>query len=164
MKYKTVRALCDGIADAIKEKEGSTALINPQDFPDRIKGLEGGGGIPDVPTLECWKAVLTEDNRDAFETFVMENFVYDEDKSVLATSKWSFGDEEIIISGGSMLGFSGEWLGVQEIYILWYPNCMWAGTQKSWREKAINVGAERIALSDWLSITAQAVHYRERND
>ena len=44
MKYKTVRALCDGIADAIKEKEGSSALINPQDFPDRIKGLEVGGG------------------------------------------------------------------------------------------------------------------------
>ena len=43
MKYKTVRALCDGIADAIKEKEGSTALINPQDFVDRIKGLEVGG-------------------------------------------------------------------------------------------------------------------------
>lgn len=43
MKYKTVSALCEGIADAIREKEGSTALINPQDFPDRIKGLEVGG-------------------------------------------------------------------------------------------------------------------------
>lgn len=43
MKYKTVSALCDGIAEAIKEKEGSTALINPQDFADRIKGLEVGG-------------------------------------------------------------------------------------------------------------------------
>ena len=43
MKYPTVSALCDGIADAIKEKEGSTALINPQDFVDRIKGLEVGG-------------------------------------------------------------------------------------------------------------------------
>ena len=43
MKYKTVSALCDGVAEAIKEKEGSTALINPQDFVDRIKGLEGGG-------------------------------------------------------------------------------------------------------------------------
>ena len=42
MKYKTVRALCDGIAEAIREKEGSTALINPQDFVDRIKGLEVG--------------------------------------------------------------------------------------------------------------------------
>lgn len=43
MKYKTVSALCEGIADAIKEKEGSSARINPQDFPDRIKGLEVGG-------------------------------------------------------------------------------------------------------------------------
>lgn len=43
MKYKTVSALCEGIAEAIKEKEGSSALINPQDFADRIKGLEVGG-------------------------------------------------------------------------------------------------------------------------
>lgn len=44
MKYKTVSALCEGIAGAIREKEGSSALINPQDFVDRIKGLEVGGG------------------------------------------------------------------------------------------------------------------------
>lgn len=43
MKYRTVSALCEGIADAIREKEGSSALINPQDFVDRIKGLEVGG-------------------------------------------------------------------------------------------------------------------------
>lgn len=43
MKYKSVSALCEGVAGAIREKEGSTALINPQDFVDRIKGLEGGG-------------------------------------------------------------------------------------------------------------------------
>lgn len=61
MKYPTVSALCEGVAGAIREKEGSTALINPQDFVDRIKGLEVGGGIPDVPTLECWK-ITTEDN------------------------------------------------------------------------------------------------------
>ena len=44
MKYKTVSALCEGVAGAIREKEGSTEKINPQDFPDRIKGLEVGGG------------------------------------------------------------------------------------------------------------------------
>lgn len=44
MKYRTVSALCEGIADAIREKEGSSVLINPQDFADRIKGLEVGGG------------------------------------------------------------------------------------------------------------------------
>ena len=43
MKYKTVSALCEGIAEAIREKEGSTEKINPQDFADRIKGLEVGG-------------------------------------------------------------------------------------------------------------------------
>lgn len=44
MKYPTVSALCEGVAGAIREKEGSTALINPQDFVERIKSLEGGGG------------------------------------------------------------------------------------------------------------------------
>lgn len=43
MKYPTVSSLCEGVAGAIREKEGSSALINPQDFPDRIKGLEVGG-------------------------------------------------------------------------------------------------------------------------
>lgn len=44
MKYQTVSALCEGIAEAIKEKEGSSQKINPQDFADRIKALEVGGG------------------------------------------------------------------------------------------------------------------------
>lgn len=43
MKYPTVSALCEGVAGAIREKEGSSALINPQDFVERIKGLEVGG-------------------------------------------------------------------------------------------------------------------------
>lgn len=43
MKYKTVSALCEGVAGAIRAKEGSTEKINPQDFADRIKGLEVGG-------------------------------------------------------------------------------------------------------------------------
>lgn len=32
------------IADAIRAKEGSTEKINPQDFVDRIKGMQGGDG------------------------------------------------------------------------------------------------------------------------
>ena len=32
------------VADAIREKEGSTDLINPQDFSDRIRAIETGGG------------------------------------------------------------------------------------------------------------------------
>lgn len=60
MKYKTVSALCEGVAGAIREKEGSTALINPQDFVDRIKGLEGGGGSVKYykGTLGAWGELL----------------------------------------------------------------------------------------------------------
>lgn len=48
MKYPTVSALCEGIADAIKEKEGSTEKINPQDFVQRIDNLQVGGVLPRV--------------------------------------------------------------------------------------------------------------------
>ena len=44
MKYPTVSSLCEGVAGAIREKEGSSARINPQDFVDRINALSIGGG------------------------------------------------------------------------------------------------------------------------
>jgi hypothetical protein len=44
MKYPTVSALCEGVAGAIREKEGSTEKINPQDFVQRIENLQVGGG------------------------------------------------------------------------------------------------------------------------
>lgn len=44
MKYPTVSALCEGVAGAIRSKEGSTEKINPQDFVDRINALSIGGG------------------------------------------------------------------------------------------------------------------------
>jgi hypothetical protein len=44
MKYPTVSALCEGVAGAIREKESSSEKINPQDFVDRIRGIEAGGG------------------------------------------------------------------------------------------------------------------------
>lgn len=43
MKYPTVSALCEGVAGAIREKEGSTEKINPQDFVQRIENLQVGG-------------------------------------------------------------------------------------------------------------------------
>lgn len=44
MKYPTVSALCEGVAGAIRAKEGSTESINPQDFAERIQNLSGDGG------------------------------------------------------------------------------------------------------------------------
>lgn len=44
MKYLTVSSLCEGIAESIRRKEGSTELINPQDFVAHINALSIGGG------------------------------------------------------------------------------------------------------------------------
>ena len=44
MKYPTVSALCEGVAGAIRAKEGSSEKINPQDFAQRIDNLHVGGG------------------------------------------------------------------------------------------------------------------------
>lgn len=42
--YGTVDALFTGICDAIREKDGTTALISHQDIPERISAIRGGGG------------------------------------------------------------------------------------------------------------------------
>ena len=44
MKYPTVSSLCEGIAESIRRKEGSTEKINPQEFVERINALSIGGG------------------------------------------------------------------------------------------------------------------------
>lgn len=74
MKYPTVSALCEGVAEAIKAKEGSSAKINPQDFVERIEALQIGGGGESGTTIEyldvsgvgegknliCGSAILTK--------------------------------------------------------------------------------------------------------
>lgn len=40
------------IAEAIREKKGTTDKINPQDFSDEIRGIESGGGNPNNATIE----------------------------------------------------------------------------------------------------------------
>ena len=41
-----------GIADAIRRKEGSTDLISPMDFAQRIDNLQVGGGSTDESSIE----------------------------------------------------------------------------------------------------------------
>lgn len=40
------------VADAIREKKGTTEKINPQDFSEEIRGIESGGGNPNNATIE----------------------------------------------------------------------------------------------------------------
>lgn len=55
MKYKTVSALCEGVAGAIRAKEGSTEKINPQDFVQRIENLQVGGGTDGGGIRSSWR-------------------------------------------------------------------------------------------------------------
>lgn len=43
MAIESTRDLCLSVADAIREKKGSSELINPQDFAKEIASIEGGG-------------------------------------------------------------------------------------------------------------------------
>lgn len=55
MKYPTVSALCEGVAGAIRAKEGSTEKINPQDFVQRIENLQVGGGTDGGSIRSSWR-------------------------------------------------------------------------------------------------------------
>lgn len=48
MSYNTVNALMKGIADAIRAKDGTSAAIAHQDFPDRIAAIQSGIDLKDV--------------------------------------------------------------------------------------------------------------------
>ena len=44
MIYETVDALIDGVCDAIREKDGTTELIDHVDMPDRVKAIKASPG------------------------------------------------------------------------------------------------------------------------
>ena len=62
MKYNTVSSLCEGVAGAIRRKEGSTEKINPQDFVQRIDNLQVGGG-----TSESTVEYVSTEGKNLFE-------------------------------------------------------------------------------------------------
>ena len=51
-KNDNVKDFCKDIADAIREKKGTSDLINPQDFSAEIKSISGGGGGASESSIE----------------------------------------------------------------------------------------------------------------
>lgn len=51
-KNDNLKDFLTDVADAIREKKGTTDLINPQDFHDEILSIEGGGGGEETPIVE----------------------------------------------------------------------------------------------------------------
>lgn len=43
-KYETIDQLFSATCNAIREKDGTSALIKHQDIPERIMGIPSGGG------------------------------------------------------------------------------------------------------------------------
>ena len=61
-KENNLKDFLTDVADAIREKEGSTGLINPQEFSAKIRAIETGGGgetpTPDMPVIGDGKTYL----------------------------------------------------------------------------------------------------------
>lgn len=160
MKYPTVSALCEGVAEAIKEKEGNAEKINPQDFPDRIKGLEVGVGIPDVPTLECWK-ITPRDMDDKYKLF---NFL-------TMSGEWATSNSLVVtemdgvIYGGSYVIFgSGSGWDRDQIFYVAFVNKgdnYYLSFVNELREYVLGACGEQMSISEFLSVVARAENYGE---
>lgn len=154
MKYDSISGLFTAIADEIRAKEGSSELINPQDLPERVKNLSG---IPDVPTLECWKITVTDDNRDSLLDFISNSLVNWTDNTTLTTCCFQ-GEQpnDVIVRPGAYVFTGSGWQGyLQEVYVLAYVKSF-QGNYEYFVSDIEATGASRTTLNEWLTITAQA--------
>ena len=157
MKYPTVSALCEGVAGAIREKEGSSALINPQDFVDRIKGLEvggGGGSIPDVPTLECWK-ITTEDND-------LKLSIVDAMDQVNGIFMGTL-DGGVYAGMYPLIGTGYPWDGEQSYYVMFFNKGDYytTGSNNYLIELFSQNSGEKISISSFLDVAATVKNWGE---
>ena len=72
-KNDNLKDFLTDVADAIREKKGTTEKINPQDFSSEIKGIETGGGV--VESKE-YKDVNFFD----YEGTILHSYTWDEAK------------------------------------------------------------------------------------
>lgn len=67
MRYNNLNSLFKGICDAIREKDGATALISHQDIPARIAAISGGEGVG------CSGLIETYEDQTVVVPFVLIN-------------------------------------------------------------------------------------------
>lgn len=171
MKYDSISGLFTAIADEIRAKEGSSELINPQDLPERVKNLSG---MPDVPSLECWKITLSSLTDEEIKNECISTI-----KSFFITSTYSVCNygKCIIFSGtesdGAIYGGMGpeivygssyQELAADVFYILIINvgNDYYLEDQFYYFKEMLKFCGEQISLSDLLSIAAQAQNYEDR--
>jgi hypothetical protein len=91
------------VADAIREKKGTTEKINPQNFSEEIRGIETGG----IPTAE-WNDVNFYDyDGTILYSYTWDEFVAKNEMPPLPThhdgltcQEWNYTLEEVLEQGG----------------------------------------------------------------
>ena len=160
------------IADAIRTKKGTEDPINAQDFATEISNISG---VPDVPTLECWKidaSSLSDDDkqncRNAIRDFAYGNSEGSYGKCIVLSEidgniYGGVGPLYIIGSGRADLTAS--------IFYIAFTNVgdinSFISSDLQWFKEVLdycvelNCG-EQISLSNFLSLAAQAQNYEDQ--
>ena len=149
---------------------------NSLHFPDGVNLDDtSSGGIPNVPTVECWKITLSSlsdgDMKRECTSAIKEFFQYssysvsDYGKAIIFSEIESAGT----IYGGMgpeiVYGSSYQELAADIFYILIINvgNDYYLEGNFSYFKETLNSCGEQISLSDFLSIAAQAQNYEEIN-
>lgn len=96
-KNDNLKDFLTDVADAIREKKGTSEPINPQDFSSEIASIETGGG---GSSMEYW-AVPEDVGEDVRE------FVEDDLRTHLFCVKLYVDAQTIIFASTAVMGFSG---------------------------------------------------------
>lgn len=130
MAIETTRDLCLSVADAIREKKGTSELINPQDFAKEIASIEGGGnGGESGSNMEYWDITANPDAIYQFAPFsTLLKFVnidrgIKEISSIYGLSYSDIAPIGVAIDMNAKLVSGGSTLTVSEIFkVLEFPS------------------------------------------
>ena len=169
------------IADAIRTKKGTEDPINAQDFAMEISNISG---VPDVPTLECWKidaSSLSDEEPDYMKSSCLSeiyNFTSGRDESLCGKNILLSEIDGNIYGGFGPLYIMGSGWAVPTAIIFYiafinvgysgYFNSSFSESVQSFKAM-LNYGVEQnwveqISLSDFLSLAAQAKDYENANE
>lgn len=142
------------IADAIRTKKGTEDPINAQNFASEISTISG---VPDVPTLECWKITLPLDDMDPLYWLLSD--IHDFSDHFIVVSEF---DGNIYGGFGPMFGSGSADYSANIFYVgilinggnHFRYNCLeWT------REYLLDPYGEQISLSEFLSTFSRANNF-----
>lgn len=90
--YETTDALFTGICDAIRDKDGTTALISHQDIPARIAAIgDGSGGTAFVSPFYTWRGAGMKLENMVASNFSADSAIFLGEAFLPGDSTWEIG-------------------------------------------------------------------------